>query len=162
MPRGSSSDHGVMVIDTTFDSRTDAAGKDPDTYSATLCRYHQLLWSKPLPSGLLFELVPTSHPPHYFSHSSEAGNVFLVSLASLRRLSSIRSPVKSTTSTCRRSSTICVALPHTIAEPLLRACRQTRGQVRPPELPPPRRGFARPSSSRPLTGRSPSAPMSAR
>ena len=68
-----SSDHGVMVIDTTFDFRTDAAGKDPDTYSATLCRYHQLLWSKPLPSGVLFELVPTSRPPYYFSHSSGSG-----------------------------------------------------------------------------------------
>ena len=54
-----------MVIETTFDFRTDAAGKDPDTYSATLCRYHQLLWSKPLPSGVVFELVPTSRPPFY-------------------------------------------------------------------------------------------------
>jgi hypothetical protein len=63
-----------MVIDPTFDFRTDAAGKDPDTYSATLCRYHQLLWSKPLPSCVLFELVPTSRPPYYFSHSSEAGD----------------------------------------------------------------------------------------
>jgi hypothetical protein len=32
-----------------------------------------------------------------------------------------------------------------------RPSRQTRGQVRPPELPPPRRGSARPCSSRPLT-----------
>ena len=47
--RANSSDHGVMMIDTTFDLRTDAAGKDPDTYSPTLRRYHQLLWSKPLP-----------------------------------------------------------------------------------------------------------------
>lgn len=60
-----------MVIDTTFDFRTDAAGKDPDTYSPTLRRYHQLLWSKPLPSGVRFELVPTDRPPFYFSHSSE-------------------------------------------------------------------------------------------
>ncbi len=68
-----------MVIDTTFDFRTDAAGKDPDTYSATLCRYHQLLWSKPLPNGVLFELVPTSRPPYYFSHNSEAGDFVLSS-----------------------------------------------------------------------------------
>ena len=52
----------VMVIDTTFDFRTDAAGKDPDTYSATLCRYHQLLWSKPLPSGVVFELCRPAVP----------------------------------------------------------------------------------------------------
>jgi hypothetical protein len=61
--RANSSDHGVMVIDTTFDFRTDAAGQDPDTYSPTLRRYHKLLWSKPLPSGVVFELVPTSRPP---------------------------------------------------------------------------------------------------
>src|SRR3954454_2819876 len=69
----------VTVIDTTFDFRTDAAGKDPDTYSATLCRYHQLLWSTPLPSGVVFELVPTIRRPYYFSHSSEAGDFVLSS-----------------------------------------------------------------------------------
>src|SRR3954452_7282707 len=68
-----------MVIDTTFDFRTDAAGKDPDTYSATLCRYHQLLWSKRLPSGVVLELVPTSRPPYYFSHQSEVGDFVLSS-----------------------------------------------------------------------------------
>ena len=41
-----------MLIDTSFDVRTDSRGKDPDTWSPTLCRYHQLLWSKPLPSGV--------------------------------------------------------------------------------------------------------------
>ena len=68
-----------MVIDTAFDFRTDAAGKDPDTYSATLCRYHQLLWSKPLPSGVVFELLPTSRLPYYFSHISPAGEFVLSS-----------------------------------------------------------------------------------
>ncbi len=37
------------MIDTSFDFRTDAGGKDADTYSPTLSRYHTLLWSKPLP-----------------------------------------------------------------------------------------------------------------
>lgn len=69
-----------MVIDTSFDFRTDTPpGKDPDTYSATLCRYHQLLWSKPLPSGVQFELAPTTRPPYYFSHSSPAGDFGLSS-----------------------------------------------------------------------------------
>ena len=40
-----------MLIDTSFDFRTDASGKDPDAYSPTLRQYHRLLWSKPLPSG---------------------------------------------------------------------------------------------------------------
>lgn len=31
-------------------------GKDPDSHSPTLRRYHQLLWSKPLPDGRPFEL----------------------------------------------------------------------------------------------------------
>ncbi len=40
-----------MLIDTSFDFRTDASGKDPDAYSPTLRQYHKLLWSKALPSG---------------------------------------------------------------------------------------------------------------
>ena len=67
------------MIDTGFDVRTDAGGRDPDTYSATLCRYHQLLWTKPLPNGVLFELVPTSRPPYYLRHSSAVGDFVLSS-----------------------------------------------------------------------------------
>src|SRR5947209_2483769 len=48
--------HVRSVIDTSFDVRTDARGRDPDSHSATLRRYHQLLWSKPLPDGTPFEL----------------------------------------------------------------------------------------------------------
>ena len=45
-------------IDITFDFRRDTPeGKDPDTYSKTLRRYHQLLWSKRLPGGELFDLL---------------------------------------------------------------------------------------------------------
>ncbi len=72
-------DDGRVLIDTTFDVRTDAGGKDPDTYSATLCRYHQLLWNKPLPSGVPFDLVPDGRPPYYFRHSSEFGQFILSS-----------------------------------------------------------------------------------
>ncbi len=38
-------------IDITYDMRTDANGKDPDKYSATLRKYHRILWSKTLPNG---------------------------------------------------------------------------------------------------------------
>lgn len=41
-----------MLIDTSFDVRRDAGGKDPDSHSATLRRYHQLLWSKPVRNGM--------------------------------------------------------------------------------------------------------------
>ena len=44
------------MIDTTFDVRTDAGGRDPDRYSTTLRRFHKQLWSKPLPDGRLFTL----------------------------------------------------------------------------------------------------------
>ena len=47
---------GTGMIDTRFDTRSDAGGRDPDSHSKTLRRYHQLLWSKPLPSGALFDL----------------------------------------------------------------------------------------------------------
>jgi len=47
----------VSFIDTAFDVRTDANGKDPDKNSLTLKRYHKLLWSKPLPTGEFFNLV---------------------------------------------------------------------------------------------------------
>lgn len=45
------------MIDITFDVYSDTPpGGDPDQMSATLRRYHALLWSKPLPNGLPFML----------------------------------------------------------------------------------------------------------
>ena len=67
-----------MDIDVTFDFRTDARGKDPDSHSATLRRYHQLLWSKPLPNGTVFELSATT-PGVYLHHCSNLGEFFLSS-----------------------------------------------------------------------------------
>ena len=66
-------------IDTTFDFRSDTPpGKDPDAYSPTLRGYHRLLWSKPLPCGVQFELVDTT--PHvYLHHKSEMGEFWLAS-----------------------------------------------------------------------------------
>ena len=58
------------MIDTTFDFRTDATTDDPDESSPTLRRYHRLLWSKPLPSGDMFELVETT-PEVYLRHRSD-------------------------------------------------------------------------------------------
>ena len=45
-----------MPINTSFNFYTDANGGDPDMTSPTLRSYHQLLWSKPLPSGAKFDL----------------------------------------------------------------------------------------------------------
>lgn len=60
------------------DARIDAGGKDPDVASATLRRYHQLLWSKPLPNGTRFELSDTT-PGIYLHHKSQLGEVWLSS-----------------------------------------------------------------------------------
>jgi hypothetical protein len=49
VPRG-------LFVDTQFDLRAEAGGRDPDGYSKTLRLYHQLLWSMPLPSGDPFNL----------------------------------------------------------------------------------------------------------
>lgn len=66
-------------IDVTFDFRSDTPpGKDPDAFSPTLRRYHKLLWSKPLPSGRLFELDDTN-PSAYLHHRSELGEFWLAS-----------------------------------------------------------------------------------
>ena len=49
----------TLSIDTTFNFYSDSGGKDPDSYSPTLKKYHKLLWSKPLPSGKVFTLSDT-------------------------------------------------------------------------------------------------------
>lgn len=67
-----------MRIDTSFDFRTDASGKDPDAHSPTLRQYHRLLWSKPLPSGRSFDLSETKLGA-YLHHQSELGEFFLSS-----------------------------------------------------------------------------------
>lgn len=60
-------------IDTSYDMRADSSGKDPDSHSPTLRRYHQLLWSKPLPSGAMFDLDDRLH------HQSSLGEFWLSS-----------------------------------------------------------------------------------
>ena len=66
-------------IDITFDFRRDTPeGRDPDTHSKTLRRYHKLLWSRRLPSGEIFELDDTT-PGNYLYHRSPMGEFSLSS-----------------------------------------------------------------------------------
>lgn len=65
-------------IDITFDFRSDARGKDPDSRSPTLRRYHRLLWSKPLPDGTMFELEDR-RSKGYLRHVSARGEFALSS-----------------------------------------------------------------------------------
>ena len=68
-----------VAIDTTFDVYSDTReGMDPDSHSPTLRRYHQTLWSKPLPDGSSFELS-VDHPKTYLYHKSQRGEFFLSS-----------------------------------------------------------------------------------
>jgi hypothetical protein len=67
-----------MLIDTSFDFRTDAFGKDPDAHSSTLRQYHKHLWSKSLPSGRAFHLDDAVRDA-YLHHRSELGTFSLSS-----------------------------------------------------------------------------------
>lgn len=70
-----------MLIDTSFDFRTDTPGypkRDPDAYSPTLRRYHKLLWTKALPGGALFDLNDAKRGV-YLHHCSPLGEFFLSS-----------------------------------------------------------------------------------
>jgi hypothetical protein len=67
-----------MAIDIAFDFRSDAKGKDPDSHSPTLRRYHKLLWSKPLPGGASFDLSETTRGV-YLHHRSSIGEFSLAS-----------------------------------------------------------------------------------
>src|SRR5690242_3283768 len=70
------------LIDVNFDFRSDTPpGLDPDAYSPTLRAYHQLLWSKPLPSGVPFELDIATPP--YLHHLSALGEFWLTSDAAI-------------------------------------------------------------------------------
>ena len=66
-------------IDVTFDFRDDTpVGKDPDSFSPTLRRYHKQLWSKALPGGATFALSDKTAGV-YLHHRSELGEFFLAS-----------------------------------------------------------------------------------
>jgi hypothetical protein len=70
--------HLGETIDPGFDFRSDTPpGKDPDSHSPTLRRYHQTLWGKPLPGGAPFDLDITTPP--YLHHRSELGEFWLSS-----------------------------------------------------------------------------------
>lgn len=69
----------LRQLDIAFDFRSDTPkGKDPDTFSPTLRSYHKFLWSKPLPSGVVFELDDVT-PGWYLHHRSKLGEFFLTS-----------------------------------------------------------------------------------
>ena len=67
-----------LPIDITFNFYSDSDGKDPDSHSPTLKKYHKLLWSKPLPSGKIFTLTDTKSNS-YLTYSSGNEEISLAS-----------------------------------------------------------------------------------
>jgi hypothetical protein len=68
-----------LTIDTSFDVYSDTpAGRDPDSHSPTLRRYHRLLWNKPLPDGNGFAHSESS-PEGHLRATCRHGEFFLSS-----------------------------------------------------------------------------------
>jgi hypothetical protein len=66
------------MIDINFDVYSDTPqGKDPDSYSPTLRKYHHTLWDKQLPNGKYFHLDLDT--PKLLHHKSDLGEFFLSS-----------------------------------------------------------------------------------
>lgn len=65
-----------MMIDTKFNFYSDSHGRDPDSASPTLRKYHKILWSKPLPNGQLLGLRDDKKGV-YLYYKSELGEFYL-------------------------------------------------------------------------------------
>lgn len=77
------------LIDIKFDFHSDTPqGKDPDSFSPRLRKYHQVLWSKNLPSGIKFDL--DLNAPRLLHHNSDLGEYFLSSDAIGRTCSNVK------------------------------------------------------------------------
>ena len=68
----------ILMIDISFNFYSDSGGKDPDSHSPTLKKYHKLLWNKPLPNGKIFTLADTD-TSSYLTYKSEREEIALSS-----------------------------------------------------------------------------------
>lgn len=66
------------MIDISFNFYSDSGGRDPDSHSPTLKKYHKLLWSKALPNGKIFSLADTD-TSSYLTYKSEWEEIALSS-----------------------------------------------------------------------------------
>lgn len=85
------------IIDTSFSFITDAHGKDPDSYSKTLQKYHQSLWSKELPCGEKMQLVCRGSGPYYLTwkQNSFASDAIIVDFRNHARFANMIKKIKS-------------------------------------------------------------------
>ena len=80
-----------MNIDTSFNFYSDnPKGKDPDSFSPILRKYHKFLWSKSLPTNKIFTLND-DRTNSYLYHKSELGEFHLSSDAITHTYSNVRS-----------------------------------------------------------------------
>ena len=105
-------DYSEIDVDFNFFEDT-PDGRDPDSHSPKLRRYHQLLWSKELPDGRLFNLESRKSLSPYLVYQSETQRFVLGSdtIATRHRtkLSSLfaATPSEETKAFLGRSYTIC-------------------------------------------------------
>lgn len=64
----------MSLIDVTYSMYNDSMGRDPDSYSKTLNKYHSILWSKKLPSNYDFELKLVGKTKFILKHKSSIGD----------------------------------------------------------------------------------------
>ena len=105
-------DYSEIDVDFNFFDDT-PDGKDPDSHSPTLRRYHQLLWSKELPDGRPFNLESRKSLSPYLVYQSETQRFVLgsdtIATRHRKKLSSLfaATPSEETDAFLRRSYTIC-------------------------------------------------------
>jgi hypothetical protein len=110
-------------------------GKDPDSHSPTLRRYHQLLWSKPLPDGRPFELLAGRALAPYLVYEAEGTRIVLgsdtIATRHRKKLNHlfVQLPDKDNEAFLRRSYTICGFMVSPVSRGSLNQNRGTHPQV---------------------------------
>lgn len=83
------------LIDVNLDFRDECSGRDPDSHSPTLKRYHQRLWSRHTPSGELLELNADQRTA-YLYHQGQTDRLYFASdtmMTSFQRNAGVQSLV---------------------------------------------------------------------
>jgi hypothetical protein len=111
------------------------AGKDPDSRSPTLRRYHQLLWSKPLPDGRPFELHAGLTLSPYLVYEADGTRIVLgsdtIATRHRKKLSHLYAqlPDKTNDAFLRRSYTICGFMIFPVSQGSLNQHRGTHPRI---------------------------------
>jgi hypothetical protein len=111
------------------------AGKDPDSHSPTLRRYHRLLWSKPLPDGRPFELHAGRALSPYLVYQADGTRIVLgsdtIATRHRKKLHHLYAqlPDKVNLAFLRRSYTICGFMVFPVSRGSLNQTRGTHPRI---------------------------------